>query len=147
MGFEAYVPVKMGKRSHSRKVVMKEIPIMPTYVFFVCKIEETRIIRSISGVASIVHDNGFTGPYARIPDSQVKNIMEIYDRIPDKITFSTDLLRNGTRVKVTSGILAGIEGEVTDFDGARDTTTLYLRVSTLGCAKVEVDLKCLEISR
>lgn len=145
-GVTAYVPCKKAKRTHARKTVTKDVPIIPTYVFFTCNQDDLTLIRNTPGVTQIVRKYVHTGDYVRIPDYQVKNIMEVCQRNPDIVTFQQEKLpfKKGVKVRITAGIFSGIEGIVERIDHTKTKHTVYLIVEELGYVKFEVEVQNIE---
>lgn len=143
---QAYVPTKKAKRTHARKTVEKDVPIIPTYVFFICNPDNFRLIRATPGVTQIVRKYLHTGEFVRIPDEQIKNIQELYQRVPENTTFQQGKLpfKKGMNVRITDGLLQGIEGIVERIDLSQKKSTIYLVVEELGYATVEVDVQYIE---
>lgn len=147
-GMEAYVPCKKVERSHARKVELKDVPIIPTYVFFICDTNELPLVRQVQGVSRIVRTFLHTGDYVRIPDEQVQNIREACTRADGELTFSEGGVpfRNGTKVRVTGGMFKGIVGEVAQIDESKPLSSLFLRIENLACAKVEIETKYIQLA-
>lgn len=145
-GIAAYVPTKKAKRTHARKTVEKDIPIIPTYVFFFCDDAELRFVRNLPGVSQIVRKFVHTGEYIRIPDSQIRNIREAATVDPDGITFQHSRLpfRQGMTVRITDGPFKGIDGVINRIDETKAKQTIYLLLADLGYATIEVDARYLK---
>ncbi len=143
---EAYVPCTKKKRSHAGKVEVKDVPIIPSYVFIIYNHRDFRPIREVPGVVAVVREHLHTGPYVQIPDSQIQAIMEVCRRDSTKVKFQLSELpfREGSRVRIINGIFKDVEGIVNKIDQS-DIRSVYLLLNDLGYATVEVDPQDIEL--
>ena len=70
-----------------------------------------------------------------VPDKQMEDFIKVMENAPDAECSQDFSLAKGDRVIVTSGPLAGVEGEIVEIDGS---TSLMVRVRSLLCAKVKI---------
>lgn len=138
----AYLPTKMVKRSHARKIEEKEVPIIPSYVFFYCQPQSFRDVSGIPGVSHIVRKFLHTGEYVKIRDVEIRRIQEAMESAPDKVKFEIGDLpfHEGTDVIITGGPFKDYTGVVSRIDNAKATAIVYLTLANLGYATLEVDV-------
>lgn len=104
-GLEVFLPVYEALRQWTDRQKRLSMPLFPCYVFFRGNPELRARVLSTPGVHSIV---GFGGRPAVIEKSQVDAV-----RLAVENHFRVEphpFLRNGDRVRVKSGSLAGVEG-------------------------------------
>lgn len=144
---EAYVPCKMAKRTHARKTVMKEVPIMPTYVFFRCQEDQLSIVKSVPGVSTIVLEYLHHGHYVQIPDCQIRRLEDAIKVDADRVQFfsSAGKLKKGMEVRICDGPFIGITGTVDRIEKNKNTNTVFLLTGTIGCAAIEISPEHLEL--
>ena len=104
-GLNAYLPLYRSRRRWSDRVVDRQLPLFPGYVF--CRFDATRRfpIITIPGVVSIV---GFGNDPAVIPDQEIEAIETVLSS--GLATEPCPFLREGQRVRVTHGSLKNVEG-------------------------------------
>ena len=150
--YDVYVPVRKEKRTRSdgrRHSII--CTLIPSMVFIRCT-ELTRrreivylpyIKRFlINSAGSTVHNHR---PVAHIPDRQMQALMRMVEDGEDEVTVEAAPLRLGERVRVRSGKLKGIEGNIVcEKDGS---TSLVVLIDILGCAKMTISRSRLEAVR
>lgn len=70
-----------------------------------------------------------------VPDKQMEDFIRVMENAPDAECLQEFNLAKGDKVVVTSGPLAGVEGEIVDLEGS---SSLIVRVRSLLCAKVTI---------
>ena len=106
-GYEEYLPLYKSRRSWSDRTKTLELPLFPGYTFCRFNVERRLPILLAPGVLSIV---GFGKIPVAISDEEILAIQTItasklqYGPWPD--------VREGQRVRVERGALAGLEGTV-----------------------------------
>ncbi|MGN0222345.1 MAG: transcription termination/antitermination NusG family protein [Prevotella sp.] len=147
----AYVPIQkeVRYRPSTRKRVEVEKVLSPCYLFIQCKnairykiASEARFIlhflmNRASKLASGCSD------FARIPDIQMENFMRMVGDAENEVTIDTSRLRVGSKVRIKTGNLAGLEGNI--YRDPNGSTMIALRVDFLGYAKMECPLDNLEL--
>lgn len=149
--FETYVPVQKEMRewrNGKRKIVDRVL--CSCYVFVRCT-EPVR--KRIKERANFIHcflknramDKNEYGlsPFASIPDSQMRQLQQMVGDAETPVTIDTSRLRLGSKVRVKSGRLMGLEGFLHCEPGHK--SCLAIRINILGYAKVEVPLELLEL--
>ena len=107
-GFHPFVPKieSWARRAGTRRRVTT--PLFPGYLFLNDALDKARHVevRKARGVAAILGE-GWDRP-AVIPDAEIDSIRKVVEaRVP---TFAHPYLREGRRVRIEDGPLAGVEG-------------------------------------
>lgn len=104
-GIESFLPLYTAAHRWKDRVKRVSLPLIPCYVFVREPVVEWLPVLSTPGVHSVV---GFGGQPATIPSSEVEAIQKVVNS-PVKVE-AHPYLREGDRVRVTSGVLQGLEG-------------------------------------
>jgi transcription antitermination factor NusG len=113
-GIEAYVPLIKTMRQWSDRKKMVEIPLFSSYVFVnIGRKHYDQVLQSFGVVKYIT----FEGKAATIPPEQI-NQLKIIVNSNEKIETTWEKRKKGDRVRVTSGSLKGLIGELIT-DGGR----------------------------
>ncbi|TRX70676.1 UpxY family transcription antiterminator [Carboxylicivirga sp. M1479] len=125
MGIEAYLPLKRELKKWSDRKKWVETPIISSYIFI--KIPESDYQRPF-GVNGVVAYVSHKGKASVIPES---DILTMKKAIENKMDFSVenDAIEKGQVIKVTSGPLEGVSGEVLDVQGSKK---IILRINQIG---------------
>ena len=137
-GIEAYVPLRVEKRKWSDRIKLVETPLITCYVFV--RVNAARMIDVLrtQGVVGFIREDN--APVV-VPDVQMENFMRSVASIPQKMSFTTDVIKEGEPIIVKQGPLAGMKGEMVEYaHGHR----LIIRLNSIGCATVEIDVECIE---
>ena len=81
--------------------------------------------------------------FARIPAHQMESFMRMVEEAEKSVVIDPKRIRLGDRVRIKSGRLAGLEGNISREPNG--TTMLAIRVDFLGYAKMECSTKILEL--
>jgi len=106
-GFESYLPTIQQSRQWSDRRKLIDFPLFPGYVF--SRIPEfasqkTQILRKVGVIGFVGNGRGA----ALIPDSELNGVRQLLkNRIPHA---SHPYLEVGQRIRVTDGVLRGVEG-------------------------------------
>lgn len=104
-GFAEYLPVYRTLRRWSDRIVEREKPLFPGYVFCRFDFGKRLSIMTTPGVVSVV---GFGNEPAPIDEREIEAVQTILNsEIPAQ---PCPFLREGQRIRVTSGALEGLEG-------------------------------------
>ena len=147
----AYVPIqkKVRYRPGTRKRVEVEEVLTSCYIFIRCskairyKIasEAKFILHFLMNRASKTESG--KNDFARIPTHQMESFKRMVEEAEKAVIIDPNRIRLGDRVRIKTGRLAGLEGNICKTpDG---TTMLALRVDFLGYAKMECSAKNLEL--
>ena len=147
----SYVPTQKVFRvqpSTGRRVRITEV-LTPCYLFIWCT-ESTRyklaceanfILHFLMNRASKTESG--KNDFARIPTHQMESFKRMVEEAEKAVIIDPNRIRLGDRVRIKTGRLAGLEGNICKKpDG---TTMLALRVDFLGYAKMECSTKILEL--
>ena len=147
----SYVPTQKVFRvqpSTGRRVRVTEV-LTPCYLFIWCT-ESTRyklaceanfILHFLMNRASKTESG--KNDFARIPTHQMESFKRMVEEAEKAVIIDPNRIRLGDRVRIKTGRLAGLEGNICKKpDG---TTMLALRVDFLGYAKMECSAKSLEL--
>ncbi|MBV8552121.1 MAG: UpxY family transcription antiterminator [Acidobacteriaceae bacterium] len=104
-GYEYYLPKYRARRRWSDRVVIAELPLFPGYVFCRFDVKQRLPILTTPGVVSIV---GFGNEPVAIAESEIADIQAVLTS--GLAAEPCPFLREGQRVRVKYGSLAGLEG-------------------------------------
>jgi transcription antitermination factor NusG len=104
-GYEQYLPVYRSRRRWSDRVVEKNQPLFPGYVF--CRFDARKPLPIVStpGVVSVV---GFGNEPAPISDTEIEAVQMLL--LSGLATEPCPFLQEGQRIRVKRGSLEGLEG-------------------------------------
>lgn len=107
-GLECYLPlIKVWRQWSDRKKLIEE-PLFKSYIFARVNEKGRLLVLQTNGIVNCV---SFNGKIAIVPDEQIEYIKKIVEHKQDSIKVA-DTLYKGTKVKVISGPLKGMEGYV-----------------------------------
>lgn len=147
----AYVPIQKEVRiqpSTGRRVVV-DIVLAPCYLFIYCKdslrykiaCEANFILHFMMDRATILESG--KNDFARIPEAQMNEFMRMVGDADTPVTIDTKRLRLGSKVRIKTGRLKGLEGNF--YEDPSGSTMLAFRVNFLGYAKMNCPLDLLEL--
>jgi transcription elongation factor/antiterminator RfaH len=104
-GYEQYLPVYRSRRRWSDRVVEKDRPLFPGYVF--CRFDARKSLPIVStpGVVSVV---GFGNEPAPIADAEIEAVQILLQS--GLASEPCPFLHEGQRIRVKRGSLEGLEG-------------------------------------
>lgn len=122
-------------RGHRRSV---EMPLFPGYLFVRPRMDQYEGMRYIRGSCGLVMAT--EGRPAVLPDKDLKAVQMLVD---SDAPFTVDVpMAAGTRVKIVTGPLMGVEGELVR---EKNQDMLIINVDIVGSSvRVEVDRDCVE---
>lgn len=132
-GIESYLPLKSSKRIWSDRVKFITEPILPGYIFVRVSYSEYYDVLVINGVLRYVC---FDNKPAVVSDYQINLLKLFVEHLNDQIEVSAERIKKGNFVKIISGPLKNVVGEVMETRGKRH---LLLRFDQLGYT-LQVDL-------
>lgn len=132
-GIECYLPLRMVKRTWSDRVKVIEEPLLPGYIFVRISLSQYYDVLVTNGALRYVC---FDNKPAVVREDQINLLKLFVEHLNDQIEVSTERLRKGSLVKILSGPLKNVVGEVLDTRGKR---YLILRFHQLGYT-LQVDL-------
>jgi len=134
-GFDPYCPIRKEQRLYSDRKKFVETAFFPGYLF--CRFDAQKKVPILSspGVQQIV---GIAGAPIPIPEEQIRNIQ----RVIEAGGAATTYLKQGQRVRVMHGPLAGVEGVmVRDGNGERLVVSIDL-LTRSACLQIDVTKIC-----
>jgi len=138
MDIECYLPLKIEKKQWSDRIKVVENPLIHGYIFVKVSIREYYEVLNIPGVRKYVCFEGF--PTA-IPESQISDLKYFVQCMNMEVEVTSERISKGTFVKIVSGSMCGISGEVVEIRGKR---SIVLRFNDLGFC-VHADLGANEV--
>jgi transcription antitermination factor NusG len=104
-GYEQYLPLYRERNRWSDRVKEIELPLFEGYVFCRLDVPRRRPVLTVPGVIGIV---GFGNTFTPVPEKEISVVRDIVrSGLP---TVPWPFLREGQRIRVSSGALAGVEG-------------------------------------
>lgn len=137
---DCYLPLKIEKRQWSDRIKLIENPLIRGYIFVKVSSKEYYDVLATPGVRRYVC---FEGKPTSIPENQINDLKHFMQCMNTEAEVTSDHIRKGVIVKIVSGPLSGISGEVVEIRGKR---CIVLRFSDLGfCIHAELRLNKLEL--
>lgn len=131
-GYHIFSPTYISRKRRRGRVIEARVPIFPTYLF--CRYQSTirqRMIES-PGVVRIV---GFGDTPASVDDAEINSMQTLYYSCERAQPWH--YIQDGTRVRITSGALKGVEGI---FVRAKNSSRVVVNITLLQRSlMVEVD--------
>jgi transcriptional antiterminator RfaH len=132
-GYEAYLPMVKTLRQWSDRKKKVELPLISCYVFVHVSEREYYSILETPGAVRYVT---FEGKAAPIPESQI-NAMRKAIEGNLAVEATTEKFEPGKMVKIISGPMNGMEGELLSFN---NKSSLIIRLDNIGYSlKVEIN--------
>lgn len=132
-GIECFLPLKITKRIWSDRIKTIKEPLFASYIFVRISNLEYWDVLTIKGALRYVI---FENKPAIIPDKNIFLLKTFIENVNEDVSLSSERLHKGNIVKIVSGPLKNIEGEVVEIMGKR---FVILRFQQLGF-NVKVDL-------
>jgi transcriptional antiterminator RfaH len=110
---EAYLPLRKTLKQWSDRKKLVEEPMISSYVFVKVNPENYFEVLNTPGAVKFIW---FSGKPAIIPEKQIQNLKLLTGANIDIETASNDLPK-GTHVRVVTGPLVGLTGELVSFAG------------------------------
>ena len=134
-GVESYLPLKVEKRKWSDRVKVIEEPLLKGYLFVKVSNREYFDVLNSSGAVCYI---AFEGKAASIPDKQIQDLKHFVNSYNDNIFVTRERISKGDQVKVSSGLLKGIHGEVVEIRGKK---RIVLRFTSMGyCIHTDISM-------
>ena len=134
MGIECFLPIQTVVRQWSdRKKKVDKVLISMMIFVHVDADEQRQALEDPSAMRYMVL-RGERTP-AVIPDRQMEYFRMMVEQSDVDVSFDTQCLQPGQKVRVVKGALKGLTGEMVTIDGKRN---IAIRIDRLGCAVVEV---------
>lgn len=112
-GINAYLPMRRELRQWSDRKKWMEVPAINSYIFAQFTPEDMKKAYDVQGIVAFVNDKGKP---AIIPDLQIAAMRQT---IEANLCFSIEqnITRKGDYVRITTGPLTGIEGQISEIRG------------------------------
>ena len=139
-GIECYLPLIKVRRQWSDRVKMVEEPLLRGYLFVkVCNKEYYNVL----GVPGAIRYVSFEGKPAIIPEVQIDDLKAFMRCSQCDVEITTDHIKRGDIVRITSGPLADVSGEVVEIKGNK---RILLRFGSLGyCVHAQLETNEIEV--
>ena len=124
---EVYLPLNKTLRQWSDRKKWVEEPLIRSYVFVKISEKEYYTVLNTPGALRYVT---FGGKAAPIADWQIKALQHIVAGIDD-YELSNEDFEKGNKIKITSGPMTGIFGEIIEIRGNKK---LIIRIEQIGCS-------------
>lgn len=124
---ECYLPTRKILKEWSDRKKMIEEPLFRCYLFVKVSYKEFFNALNIPGVVCFVTFGGKAQP---IPENQINNIRTFMNQIDHEVILTYERIQKGVTVKVETGSLQGIKGEVINIYGQ---SRLMIRIESMNC--------------
>jgi len=115
MGVQAYLPLINTLRQWSDRKKKVEVPLIPGYIFVKTELKQIPILLNVDAAIKII---AFEGKYISIPENQIKTIQTLIEK-GYSLSASNQTVVKGDTVKIASGSLKGLKGEVLESSGGK----------------------------
>ena len=140
MGIECFLPVQEEVRIWSDRKKKVERVLIPMMIFVHVNSDEQRSVITLPSVMRYMVLRGERTP-TTIPATQMEQFRFMVDFSDSPVSFESQQLCPGEKVRVIKGSLAGLEGELITVDGK---SGIAIRINQLGCAMVEMQSSMVE---
>jgi transcription antitermination factor NusG len=139
-GIDCYLPLKIEKKQWSDRIKVVENPLIRGYIFVKVSNREYYDILITQGVRRYVC---FEGNPTAIPENQINDLKHFMQCLNTEVEATSEQITKGTFVKIVSGPLCGVSGEVVEIRGKR---RIVLRFKDLGlCVHAELGSNKVEL--
>lgn len=134
-GVETYLPLKAEKRKWSDRIKVIEEPLLKGYLFVKVSNREYFDVLNSTGAVCYV---AFDGKAASIPDKQIQDLKHFVNVYNDNLFVTRERIAKGDQVRVSSGLLKGVTGEVVEIRGKK---RIVLRFTSMGyCLHTDISM-------
>ena len=109
---EAYLPLQRKLRQWSDRKKWVETPLISGYVFVFISRKEYELVLRIYNVVSYIY---FEGKAAIIREGDINLLKRMLGQTESEVEITLEPLKPGQMVKIISGPLMGVVGELIDF--------------------------------
>jgi transcription antitermination factor NusG len=114
-GVEPFLPLQKTYRQWSDRKKLVEKPLLSSYVFVKVVPKQFPVVYRTIGVVKFI---SFEGHPVAIPQNQIDNLKLLINSDAE-IEVTSEILAKGDNVKVLSGSLVGLTGELVSFGGKK----------------------------
>lgn len=136
LGIANYVPIQSEIHQWSDRRKKVERVVIPMIVFIHAEMEEIKKLVYHSFIHKLLTFPGQKTP-AIIPDSQIENLKFMLGQSESSVEMREYVFITGDRVRIISGPLKGIEGELCRVEARK--TMLSVQIDCLGYACIDVE--------
>jgi transcription antitermination factor NusG len=140
LGWQVYVPIQRVQRQWKDRKKWLEVPLFNGYIFIKIPEKERNLVFQQKNVLKYVRVGS---EYAQVSDSEIARIFLI-SRSLTEVVIVEKTKKNalvGKRVRVISGLLEGLEGEIV---AEQNQTVLRVEIVGLGCM-MQVEMSSAEV--
>lgn len=131
---EAYVPIVKTMRQWSDRKKMVEMPLLNGYVFVKITSAENDKVMQTKGVVNFVRSEGKIAIIRDVEIDRLKQLVQLGYHL--EVSGIDREYKEGDKVKITSGVLKGIEGFVV---GASENKQIEVLLESIGqCIRVKL---------
>jgi transcription antitermination factor NusG len=131
---EAYVPIIKTMRQWSDRKKMVELPLLNGYVFVKINSAENEKVIQTKGVVNFVRSEGKIAIIRDVEIDRLKQLVQLGYHL--EVSGIDREYKEGDKVKITSGVLKGIEGYVV---GASENKQIEVLLESIGqCIRVKL---------
>ncbi len=133
-GIEAYVPLVKTMRQWSDRKKMVELPLLNGYVFVKISPAENDKITQTKGIVNFVRSEGKIAVIRDVEIERLKQLVELGYHL--EANGINKKYKEGDKVKISSGVLKGIEGYVVE---ANENDQIDVLLESIGqCIRVKL---------
>lgn len=140
-GIRNFVPVSRTLKVRNGRKVKATVPLIPNMVFLRATKSVACALANGHGLPVYYVVDHSTRSMLVVPDRQMDDFIRVVTEEPDTVRLTDFMPHVGQKVRIISGRLAGVEGEVTLVDGE---TYLVVSLGSLLSAKVRINRDCVE---
>lgn len=140
-GENCYLPMRQEKRQWSDRTKIVDVLLLKGMIFIqTFESRRATLLSAIFGLSAFMFDRATHRP-AVVPDAQMQVFMRMVDRHPEQVQLSTEHFSPGDRVRVLSGSMSGMEGELVRVGTHH---RLLLRLNSVMNATMDIDVSEVE---
>lgn len=140
MGIQCFLPVQIEERQWSdRKKTVERVLISMMIFVYVDAEEQLRVLQTPSVVRYMVL-RGERVP-TEIPEAQMERFRFMLEQSANAVSFTDCDLQLGEHVRVITGPLKGLVGELININGK---SNIAIRIDQIGCATIEMAANMVE---
>jgi transcription antitermination factor NusG len=138
-GIEAYVPIIKTMRQWSDRKKMVELPLLNGYVFVKINSAENEKVMQTRGVVNFVRSEGKIAVIRDVEIERLKQLVELGYHL--EATSINKKYNEGDKIKISSGVLKGIEGFVVK---TKENNQIEVLLESIGqCIRVNLPVELL----
>lgn len=139
-GVSSFVPTVRSLRQRGGRKVKAIVPLVPNMVFLRATKSDACSLANGRGIPIYYIIDRSTSRMLVVPDKQMDDFIRVVSEEPETVEISGFVPHRGQKVRISSGRLEGVEGEVLTSDGG---TFIIVSVGQLLNARIKVSKSCL----